>query len=324
VAAFGIPGGRGPDKATKFVLPSRPLSVSPILDEDYPWQLLFQQQWISPQAIIDDEVWAPTAVSPAFDEDYWNVNQYVPHIFARAFTADDDAWPAGLQVDDDYWLINSLAPYRLVPAFISDDDAWPTGIHIDEDYLWSNRFSQYVAPLQAFRSDEDWPLQIATFGLDDDVWIINRYAGYVVPLQALRYEEEWPTALPAFGLDDDYWIIGGHRRYFAPLLAFSSDDDAWPIPVAAQLTMPNVVGVTYYQALQILQKAGIYLPLPIEGLWPSTLSVKWASSTLPGGWVSAQSIAAGLTVQPNAAITLSVSRFPFGSSIDMPPDWKQT
>jgi PASTA domain len=88
--------------------------------------------------------------------------------------------------------------------------------------------------------------------------------------------------------------------------------------------MPNLYGLNFYMAIETLQNAGIYLPLPAYAFAPSQITVIWAKTTLPGGYVSAQSLAAGLSVTPGTPVTLTVSEFVFGSLIDMPPDWKQT
>lgn len=88
--------------------------------------------------------------------------------------------------------------------------------------------------------------------------------------------------------------------------------------------MPNVVGISYYQALEMLQSAGIYQPLVAYAFAPSQISVKWArSATLPPGFVTAQSLAAGAAVLPGSKLTLSIAQFPMNAVIDMPPDWQQ-
>lgn len=92
---------------------------------------------------------------------------------------------------------------------------------------------------------------------------------------------------------------------------------------AAPGNMPNLVGMNFYEALEILQNLGIYNPLPAYAFAPSSISVAWAKTRLPAGIVTAQSLAAASNAPPNALITLTVSSFPFGSVIDMPPDWKQ-
>lgn len=89
------------------------------------------------------------------------------------------------------------------------------------------------------------------------------------------------------------------------------------------LHMPNLIGVNYYMALEMLQAAGIYLPLPVYAFSPSSITVQWARSPQQGGIVIAQSIATGTAVKPGQALTLTVSDFPFGGVIDSPPDWSQ-
>ncbi len=87
--------------------------------------------------------------------------------------------------------------------------------------------------------------------------------------------------------------------------------------------MPNVVGQNFYEALEILQDAGIYQPLVAFAFAPSSITVKWAKSAYRPGVVAAQSIAAGTQAAAGAPLTLTVSQYPFGSVIDMPADWKQ-
>lgn len=89
------------------------------------------------------------------------------------------------------------------------------------------------------------------------------------------------------------------------------------------LQMPSLVGLNFYEALQVLQGLGIYLPLPTYAFAPSSISVAWQKTNSRGGYVTAQSIPAGIQVVPSAPIELTVSTFPFGSVIDTPPDWKQ-
>ena len=88
------------------------------------------------------------------------------------------------------------------------------------------------------------------------------------------------------------------------------------------IAMPNLIGIDYYQALLVLQNAGIYLPVPSYGFVPSSISVAWQKGPLPPGFVSGQSIAAGFAVAPGQSIILTVSSFPFSSVIDS-VDWKQ-
>ena len=87
--------------------------------------------------------------------------------------------------------------------------------------------------------------------------------------------------------------------------------------------MPDLYGIPFLEALERLQSAGIYLPIPAFSFLGSQISVKWMKSSLPGGFVVGQSIAAGLGVKAGTPITLTVSTFPFSSVIDMPPDWTQ-
>ena len=89
------------------------------------------------------------------------------------------------------------------------------------------------------------------------------------------------------------------------------------------IAMPNVVGENFYEALQILQDAGIYLPLVPYAFAASQIAVTWTKTTQPPGIVTAQSIAAGAGVKPGQSIALTVSSFPMASMIDMPPDWSQ-
>ena len=87
--------------------------------------------------------------------------------------------------------------------------------------------------------------------------------------------------------------------------------------------MPNVVGLNYYEALLVLQEAGIYLPVSVISFGASQISIQWAKSAYPGGTVSGQSLIVGHSVTAGQALTLTISTFPLGSMIDSPPDWKQ-
>jgi len=87
--------------------------------------------------------------------------------------------------------------------------------------------------------------------------------------------------------------------------------------------MPQLVGLNFYEAIQVLQAAGIYIPLPVYAFTPSSISVQWVKSTYAPGTVVAQSIPYGDPATAGEDITLTVSLFPFGSTIDMPPDWRQ-
>lgn len=87
--------------------------------------------------------------------------------------------------------------------------------------------------------------------------------------------------------------------------------------------MPNLVLLNYYEALEMLQNLGIYIPLPAYAFAPSSIAVQWQKSGYPAGLVIAQSPAVGAGVNPGQNVLLTLSAFPFGSVIDNPPDWKQ-
>ena len=223
-------------------------TASLTVEDDRLWQPQSQTQWAFARPFTDDEVWAPAPVSPAFDEDYWLIDQYVPHVFAKAFVADEDVWPKGFSVD--------------------------------EDYLWSNRFRPYFTPRQAFLSDDDvWPTPLQPFGLDEDYWLINRYARYVLPLQAFRIEEDWPT------------------------------------PGTPAGAMPNLVGLYYPVALQLLVSLGIRV-LPFVYFKDDPVILTWVlNPAVRRGFVVSQIPAAGTpNIVPNSPIFLTVSNWPMSVS----------
>ena len=89
------------------------------------------------------------------------------------------------------------------------------------------------------------------------------------------------------------------------------------------IPMPNIAGLNYYMALEVLQAAGIYVPVSVLDFNQTTISVKWEKSKYPGGIVAEQFPTAGSGVVVNQPITLTVSTFPFSAEIDSPPDWRQ-
>lgn len=86
--------------------------------------------------------------------------------------------------------------------------------------------------------------------------------------------------------------------------------------IGSGIPMPNLIGVNYFEALQILQDAGIYIPLPAYAFAPPTVNVTWQKSALRGGIVTAQSLPAGAGAFAGEVITLTVSAFPFAAVID--------
>jgi hypothetical protein len=107
---------------------------------------------------------------------------------------------------------------------------------------------------------------------------------------------------------------------FSGTFAISGQNATFTLIV--QGNMPNLVGMDFYQALDALQNAGIYVPGgPVSTT--SSLSVIWAPSTVTPGFVSAQSLAFGTEVAAGTPLVLTLSQFPFSSVIDLPPDWKQ-
>lgn len=105
--------------------------------------------------------------------------------------------------------------------------------------------------------------------------------------------------------------------------------EAWntlykPTVPTGTIAMPNLIGINFYEAIEILQAAGIYIPQTIYFAQSSQITVKWQrSSQYRGGIVIAQSISAGNLTSKGAPITLTLASFPFASLIDLPPDWKQ-
>jgi hypothetical protein len=124
------------------------------------------------------------------------------------------------------------------------------------------------------------------------------------------YQTEWPLPLRARKLSEDHVWSGWTTR--APKTIPSGFD-----------VMPNLFGMNYLEAIYTLQVAGIYIPKAAYFFGPSQITVKWVDVGGPGGLVQAQSIAAGLLVKPGTKLTLTVSNFPFSSSLDPYPDWYQ-
>jgi beta-lactam-binding protein with PASTA domain len=92
--------------------------------------------------------------------------------------------------------------------------------------------------------------------------------------------------------------------------------------------MPNVVGLNYYEAQQVLAAVGVFIPPGYFEL--STISILWMdfgpystdvdemggeNQLTYGGIVTAQSLAAGTLVKRGAPITLTVSNFPMSGLI---------
>jgi hypothetical protein len=106
--------------------------------------------------------------------------------------------------------------------------------------------------------------------------------------------------------------------------------EAWntfyrPTVPPGTIAMPNLIGMNFYEAIKVLQQAGIYLPITLYFQQTSQIKIVWVHvKNSRGGIVIDQSVAAGNLVKPGQPLTLTVSSFPFGSLIDLPPDWKQT
>jgi beta-lactam-binding protein with PASTA domain len=75
-------------------------------------------------------------------------------------------------------------------------------------------------------------------------------------------------------------------------------------------TMPFLVGLELYEAIEVLQAVGIYVPSKIGYFGTFPISVIWQKSTQFPGTVLAQSIPFGQTVTVNFPITLTVSEYP--------------
>lgn len=74
--------------------------------------------------------------------------------------------------------------------------------------------------------------------------------------------------------------------------------------------MPNLIGVLLWQAIALLQDAGILVPASIGYFGTYPISVKWVPAVINRGFVVAQSIIAGVNVKPNTPILLTVNNFP--------------
>ena len=76
--------------------------------------------------------------------------------------------------------------------------------------------------------------------------------------------------------------------------------------------MPNVVGMEYQEATQVLTGAGIVVPNRWSIFAVTTITIAWQKSLSEPGLVLAQSPGAGDLVEPNSPTTLDVSQFPIG------------
>lgn len=75
--------------------------------------------------------------------------------------------------------------------------------------------------------------------------------------------------------------------------------------------MPSLIGHILWDAIALLQAAGILVPASIGYFGTYPISVKWIPASINGGVVVAQSIIAGVNVKPNTPILLTVKDFPF-------------
>jgi hypothetical protein len=113
---------------------------------------------------------------------------------------------------------------------------------------------------------------------------------------------------------------------------FPSADFGWeawntlyrPLPPIGGLIMPNLIGDNIYEAMKLLQQAGIYVPNTNYFNQVSSIRIQWGhSDQYLGGTVIAQSIQGGNLTSKGAPLLLTIASFPFASFFDLPPDWKQ-
>lgn len=287
--------------------------------------LIRQNDWPNPQLprrSIDSLTWVwsfpPILFTPPINQFDWpNPN------LGKPFPSDLRGW------------IQSPQPSpQAIPNHQSD---WPNPLPLRRSvdsltWVWS------IAPsLTANFSQYDWPNPIIARASTERGWIQSPQPSPQTPFRQSDWQN--PAPLPQ-NLELRSWIrapqpspqsIPNAQLDWpnpAPL-ARNRELFTWsqfilqPTPPPVGPVMPNLFGLNYYMALKVLQAAGVYVPQVVYKFNITSISVTWAKTGFPGGIVTAQSIAAGLSVVPNSPITLTVSMYPFGADIDSPPDWRQ-
>lgn len=74
--------------------------------------------------------------------------------------------------------------------------------------------------------------------------------------------------------------------------------------------MPNLIGQLLWDAIALLQAAGILVPASIGYFGTYPISVLWVPATINRGVVIAQPFIAGVPVKPNTPIVLTVNDYP--------------
>lgn len=86
-----------------------------------------------------------------------------------------------------------------------------------------------------------------------------------------------------------------------------------------QNIMPDIVGLLFYEGLQLLIQAGVYAPGQIGYFGTDPITVKLRRSTQPAGTILSTIPIAGITTTVNQPVTLIVAEFPFGAILHAGP-----
>lgn len=235
------------------------------------------------------------------------------------------------------------------PAAPFNQDDWPEIYrkrYIHQSFEWSGATTRGIPTgINAPFSQNEWPISYRPKQTFHEVPPNTTLKG--LPQAFPFFQDEWVTPIRARQVPSDSYsspeivLTTVVPKPFAqtdwpplPTRARSTPQsdfyfEAWntfyrPTVPSGTIAMPNLIGINFYEAAEILQALGIYIPKTIYFAQSSQITIKWArSNQYRGGIVIAQSIASGNLTSRGAPITLTLASFPFASLIDLPPDWKQ-
>ncbi len=212
----------------------------------------------------------------------------------------------------DYQQRNTLIggiPLNLMPGW-QDDQAPVSFLKVPAAEQQANRLPLFVIPAPPFKPVDVSRLQ-TKYQVIADAQRSPLNLGIPVPvliplpLSAIHWTESAPIIRPEtlYGIPPIYPLTLGIST--AP---------------STGLTMPNLVGLLIWEAINVLIQNGNIIPigspspLALGYFTPYPVSAIWPISTKPVNTVIAQSIPFGASVVPNAKITLTVSRPPFATT----------
>lgn len=234
------------------------------------------------------------------------------------------------------------------PAPFSQDD-WPEIYrkrYFHQSFEWSGAQTRGIpSGINTPFSQNEWPITPPVRQTFHDIPPNTTLRGLPQPFPF--FQDEWVTPLRARQVPSDSyaspqillttqvlkpfaqtdWPELPRRRRTNPISDFYFE--AWntiyhPTVPTGTIAMPNLIGINFYEAIEILQFAGIYKPITFYFQQTSQIKVIWQKSTqYRGGVVIAQSVLPGNLVAAGQPLTLTIASFPFASLIDLPPDWKQ-